>query len=123
MAHHVGDAALGDDLNECLEGVLAHRATLAVYGEPLVGGVPWTQSEARRSVVDIVGVRDLRSSCAMTTFDPDTLAQVPKVLRRIAREFGGELALKYYVIRGGEIQVGDTVELVPSRECAGLQAR
>jgi len=59
----------------------------------------------------------------MTTFDPDTLAQDRKVLRRIAREFGGQLALNCYVIRGGEIQVGDTVEAVPSRECAALQAR
>src|SRR5215470_2587330 len=35
--------------------LLAHRATLAPSGEPLVDGAPWTQSEVRRSVVDIVG--------------------------------------------------------------------
>jgi uncharacterized protein YcbX len=167
--------------------LLAHRATLAPFGEPLVDGAPWTQSEARRSVVDIVnpgarlvrddsarrfdvlpllvatdgaiaafgydgrrlrsnivvggvqglaerswpghclcvrdviiGVQDLRGRCVMTTFDPDTLAQDPKVLRRIAREFGGQLALNCSVIRSGDIHVGDSVDLV---ECAALEAR
>jgi uncharacterized protein YcbX len=169
--------------------LLAHRATLAPSGDPLVDGVPWMQSEAGRSVVDIVGpgarlvrndsasrfdvlpllvatdgaiaafgydgrrlrpnivvggveglaerswpghclrvrdvviaVRDLRSRCVMTTFDPDTLAQDPKVLRRIAQEFRGQLALNCSVIRGGEIQVGDTAELIPWWERAGHQA-
>jgi MOSC domain-containing protein len=64
----------------------------------------------------LIGVQDLRGRCVMTTFDPDTLVQDPKVLRRIVTEFGGELALNCHVIRGGEIQVGDTVELVPCRE-------
>lgn len=63
----------------------------------------------------LIGVQDLRGRCVMTTFDPDTLVQDPKVLRRIVKEFGGELALNCHVIRGGEIRVGDTVELVSCR--------
>jgi uncharacterized protein YcbX len=60
----------------------------------------------------LVGVRDLRARCIMTTFDPDTLAQDTEVLRRIGREFGGRLALNCFVIRGGTVAVGDPVDLV-----------
>ena len=60
----------------------------------------------------VIGVQDLRGRCVMTTFDPDTLVQDPQVLRQIVRKFGGQLALNCYVIRGGEIRVDDTVELV-----------
>jgi hypothetical protein len=49
----------------------------------------------------------------MTTFDPDTLAQDPKVLRRIVEELDGTLALDCHVLRGGVVRVGDAVELVP----------
>lgn len=64
----------------------------------------------------VIGVQDLRGRCVMTTFDPDTLEQDPQVLREIAQKFGGKLALNCYVIRGGEIRKGDTVELVPEHE-------
>jgi len=40
------------------------------------------------------------------------------VLRGIVQKFGGELALNCYVLRGGEIRVGDAVELVEGREWA-----
>lgn len=159
--------------------LLGRRATLDASGEPVVDGVPWTESGARRPVVDIVGpgarlvrddtadrfdvlpllvatdgaieafghdgrrlrpnlviggvvglderswpgsclrirdvvigVQDLRGRCVMTTFDPDTLEQDPRVLRRIAQKFGGKLALNCYVVRGGEIRIDDPVELV-----------
>lgn len=65
----------------------------------------------------VIGMQDLRGRCIMTTFDPDTLKQDRQVLRDIARKFDGMLALNCYVIRGGEIRVGDPVELVPEREC------
>ena len=61
----------------------------------------------------VIGIEDLRARCVMTTFDPDTLKQDRQVLRDIAQKFGGKLALNCYVIRGGEIRVGDQVELVP----------
>ena len=60
----------------------------------------------------VIGIQDLRGRCVMTTFDPDTLEQDPKILRGIAQKFGGKLALNCYVIRGGEIRVDDPVELV-----------
>jgi uncharacterized protein len=56
-------------------------------------------------------VRDLRGRCVMTTFDPDTQAQDMNVLRRIAREMDGSLALNCGVTRGGTLRVGDPVEL------------
>ncbi|HEX5386538.1 MAG TPA: MOSC N-terminal beta barrel domain-containing protein [Gemmatimonadales bacterium] len=59
----------------------------------------------------LVGARDLRARCIMTTFDPDTLVQNTEVLERIRREFEGRLALNCFVIRGGTIAVGDEVTL------------
>jgi MOSC domain-containing protein len=60
----------------------------------------------------IIGVRDLRQRCVMTTFDPDSLEQDIQVLRRIHREFDGRLALNCYVIREGSLSVGDAVEFL-----------
>ena len=61
----------------------------------------------------MIGVRKRRSRCVMTTFDPDTQEQDPSVLRRIVRDFDGEVALDCWVVEPGSIAVGDTVELVP----------
>jgi len=61
----------------------------------------------------VIGVQDLRARCVMTTFDPDTMEQDPRILREIAQKFGGKLALNCYVIQGGEIRIDDTVELSP----------
>jgi uncharacterized protein YcbX len=58
-----------------------------------------------------IGVRDLRSRCVMTTYDPDTLQQNNNVLKEIVRKFYGTLALNCFVIKEGEIKVGDTVTL------------
>jgi uncharacterized protein YcbX len=48
----------------------------------------------------------------MTTYDPDTLAQEPDVLKSIVRRFDGRLALNAAVAAGGRVSVGDAVELV-----------
>lgn len=69
-----------------------------------------------------IGIQDLRGRCVMTTYDPDTLQQDPKVLKEIVRKFDGTLALNCYVIRGGEIRVGDTVQLAKVHECEGAVA-
>jgi uncharacterized protein YcbX len=61
----------------------------------------------------LIAARDLRARCVMTTFDPDTQAQDPSVLRGIVDRFGGTLALNCEVLRGGTIAVGDPVELKP----------
>jgi hypothetical protein len=64
----------------------------------------------------LIGIEDLRMRCVMTTFDPDTLKQDRDVLRDIVRRFDGKLALNCWVIRGGEICVGDEVELIENCE-------
>jgi uncharacterized protein YcbX len=54
----------------------------------------------------------LRGRCVMTTYDPDTQAQDVTVLRRIAHDFGGRMALDASVLEGGTIALGDAVTLV-----------
>ncbi len=75
----------------------------------------------------LIGINNLRSRCVMTTYDPDTQEQDPRVFQRILREFGGMIALDCWVIRGGRIRVGDRVELaerdaLPSEEAWGRYA-
>ncbi|MEX2221759.1 MAG: MOSC N-terminal beta barrel domain-containing protein [Candidatus Rokuibacteriota bacterium] len=60
----------------------------------------------------VASVAQLRSRCVMTTYDPDTQEQDLSVLRRIASEFGGRMALDCAVVRGGRITLGDPVELL-----------
>ena len=163
--------------------LLGHHAKLDSWGEPIVDGLLWTDSQVLQHVVDIVGpgarlvrddtadrfdilplliatdgaisafghdgrrlrpniilgdvdglaerswpghrlrigdvligIRDLRSRCVMTTFDPDTLEQDLQVLKSIVRRFEGKLALNCYVIQGGEICTGDDVRLVQHEE-------
>jgi|HubBroStandDraft_1064217.scaffolds.fasta_scaffold642927_1 hypothetical protein len=48
----------------------------------------------------------------MTTFDPDTLEQDIDVLRSIPDRFDGTFALNCAVLRGGELHLGDSVELI-----------
>lgn len=64
----------------------------------------------------IASVASLRSRCVMTTYDPDTQEQDLSVLRRIASEFGGQMALDCGVLGGGRIAVGDPVELLEPEE-------
>ena len=60
----------------------------------------------------IIHIEDLRGRCIMTTFDPDTLAHDPSVLRDIVKRFAGKLALNCDVIEGGSISVGQQVKLI-----------
>jgi uncharacterized protein YcbX len=84
----------------------------------LVGGVPGLAErdwEGKALVVGsdvLIGIRDLRGRCVMTTYDPDTLEQDRSVLIRIVHEFGGTMALNCFVIRAGRLSVGDVVELI-----------
>lgn len=66
----------------------------------------------------LIGVQDLRLRCIMTSYDPDTLVQEKEITRNIYRRFDGKLALNCFVIEGGEIAVGDEVQLVRGRACA-----
>lgn len=60
----------------------------------------------------VVEAVKLRGRCVVTTFDPDTLVQDLGVLRRIAEEFGGRMALDCAVVTPGRVAVGDPVELL-----------
>lgn len=62
----------------------------------------------------LIGVQDLRLRCIMTSYDPDSLVQDRSITRGIYDRFEGKLALNCFVIEGGEIAVGDEVELVRS---------
>lgn len=83
----------------------------------VIGGVPglsereWEGRRLRLGSV-VIGVRDLRQRCIMTTFDPDTQVQDVEVLKSIHRKFGGSLALNCFVSVGGWVSVGDAVELL-----------
>jgi uncharacterized protein YcbX len=60
----------------------------------------------------VLGVRQVRGRCVMTTFDPDTQEQDRSVLRRIVDDFGGRFALDCYVVRAGRVREGDPFELL-----------
>jgi len=59
-----------------------------------------------------VALGDLRGRCVMTTYDPDTGAQDPGVLHDIVRRFGGRLCLNAHVVRPGNVEEGDSAEIV-----------
>ena len=66
----------------------------------------------------LIGVQDLRSRCIMTAYDPDTQVRDKGITQDIYKRFAGKLALNCFVIEGGDISVGDAVELMRGRACA-----
>jgi uncharacterized protein len=87
------------------------RPNVVVAGAEGLAEVEWPGCGLRAGSA-LIGVRNRRARCVMTTFDPDTLVQDPGVLRRIVHEFGGQVALDCWVIEPGRIAEGDAVELV-----------
>jgi MOSC domain-containing protein len=87
------------------------RPNIVVAG---VAGLAEREWPGRRLRVGdaIIQLVKLRGRCVMTTYDPDTQAQDPAVLRRIVRDFGGRMALDASVVHGGAIAVGDVVTLL-----------
>ncbi len=49
--------------------------------------------------------------CVMTTYDPDTLRQDLRVLRKIVKEASGKLALDCAVVAPGVLREGDPIIL------------
>lgn len=88
------------------------RPNLVVGGVVGMSEREWPGNRLRVGQV-VIGVQDLRGRCIMTSFDPDTLVQNKEITRSIYRRFDGKLALNCFVLNGGEIAVGDQVELVP----------
>jgi len=93
------------------------RPNIIVGGVEGLGEREWPGACLRIAKV-LIGVQDLRLRCIMTSFDPDTLVQDKSITRGIYRRFEGKLALNCFVIEGGEISIGDEVQLVRGRACA-----
>jgi uncharacterized protein len=70
----------------------------------------------------LIGVQDLRLRCIMTAYDPDTQVRDKEITRDIYRRFDGKLALNCFVLEGGELTVGDVVQLARGRACAESSA-
>jgi uncharacterized protein YcbX len=87
------------------------RPNLVVGGVEGLAERGWPGRRLRAGGVVIRAVQ-LRGRCVMTTYDPDTLEQDLNVLRRIARELDGTLALDCEVVSGGELEEGAEVTLL-----------
>jgi hypothetical protein len=79
---------------------LGHRGSVGSRGEIMVDGRPWDSREVAADVADIAG-----PGARLVRYDG-------------AERFDGKLALNCFVIEGGEISVGDEVQLVRERACA-----
>jgi uncharacterized protein len=120
----------GEDRFDVLPLLVATDGAIAAFGYDgrrlrpnlVIGGVEglaereWEGGRLRIGKV-LIGIQDLRQRCIMTSFDPDTLVHDKRVTKGIYERFEGTLALNCYVIAGGEIAVGDEVQL------AGQMAR
>jgi hypothetical protein len=93
------------------------RPNIVIGGVEGLGEREWPGACLRVGHV-LIGVQDLRLRCIMTSYDPDTQVQDKDITRGIYRRFNGKLALNCFVIEGGEIAVGDEVQLVRGRACA-----
>jgi uncharacterized protein YcbX len=91
------------------------RPNLVIGGVEGLAEREWEGAELRAGSVRIA-IHDLRGRCVMTTYDPDTQAQDPAVLRDIVARFDGRLALNCSVIEPGRLRVGDPVEVDLSRQ-------
>lgn len=93
------------------------RPNLVIGGVDGLAERGWEGAGLRIGEV-VIALADLRGRCVMTTYDPDSGAQDPAVLRSIVRRFGGSLALNAAVAVGGRIREGDAVELVAAGDDA-----
>jgi uncharacterized protein YcbX len=87
------------------------RPNVLIAGAPDGAELEWVGFGLRIGEA-LIGVRNRRSRCVMTTFDPDTLEQDPTVLLRVVRSFGGRVALDCWVVEPGTARLGDPVEVV-----------
>jgi uncharacterized protein YcbX len=87
------------------------RPNLLIGGVDSLAETEWPGRALRIGDV-VIGVRNRRGRCVMTTFDPDTIEQDAGVLRRVVQDFDGRVALDCWVEHPGAIEVGQAVELV-----------
>ena len=86
------------------------RANVYLDGVEGLAEREWVGRELRLGDA-VLGVRQVRGRCVMTTFDPDTLEQDIGVLQKIYFELDGRTALDCHVIRPGRVRVGDAAVL------------
>jgi uncharacterized protein YcbX len=91
------------------------RPNLVIGGVDGLAERAWEGAGLRIGEV-LVALADLRGRCVMTTYDPDTGAQDPGVLKSIVTRFDGSLALNASVAVGGTIREGDAVTLLSAAE-------
>jgi uncharacterized protein len=99
---------LGEDVRRLRPNILL--AGVAAELEPRLPG------QALAIGAALIGVHSVRQRCIVTTIDPDDGSQDLGVLRHIRDAFGGRLALNAWVIRPGDVRVGDAVRVVPAPE-------
>jgi uncharacterized protein YcbX len=117
-------AYTGSERFDVLNLLVATDGAVAAFGHDLrrlrpnllIGDVPagaeTTWPGRTLTVGDaVIGVYAVRQRCVVTTIDPDTGAQDLDVLRHIRRRFDYRLGLDCWVIRPGQVQVGDPVAL------------
>ncbi|MEZ5292350.1 MAG: MOSC N-terminal beta barrel domain-containing protein [Vicinamibacterales bacterium] len=99
------------------------RPNLVIGGVPGLDERAWEGRTLRIGEL-VIAIADLRGRCVMTTYDPDTQAQDPGILRSIVDRFDGRLALNAAVVRPGHVREGDRVELVAAdQRASGLVSR
>ena len=103
LATDGGVAAVGVDRRR-------FRAGVYLEGVPGLAEREWVGREVRLGEA-VVGVRQVRGRCVMTTFDPDTLEQDITVLQKIYWELAGRTALDCYVLEPGRVRVSDSAEV------------
>jgi len=105
--------SLATDGGVAAVGVDRRRFRANVYLEGVEGLAEreWVGREVRLGEA-VVGVRQVRGRCVMTTFDPESLEQDISVLQKIYWELGGRTALDCYVLAAGRIRVGDQAEVL-----------
>jgi uncharacterized protein YcbX len=105
--------SLATDGGVAAVGVDGRRFRANVYLEGVEGLTErqWVGRSVRLGEA-VVGVRQVRGRCVMTTYDPDTLEQDITVLQKIVFDLGGRTALDCYVLQPGQIRVGDEAEVL-----------
>jgi MOSC domain-containing protein len=87
------------------------RANVYLDGVEGLAEREWVGFELRLGEA-VVGVRQARGRCVMTTFDPDSLEQDITVLQKIYFELDGVTALDCTVVRPGLVRVGDEAQVL-----------
>ena len=87
------------------------RPNLLIAGAPDGAELEWAGFGLRIGGA-LIGVRNRRSRCVMTTFDPDTPSRIPNGAAPRCAVVQRSRRADRWVERPGEVRVGDSVEVV-----------